>query len=184
MLHLSGGLLSTSRDCRKVNMEPGEWFQQLTSSLTWTCLEQAAALRAESMTGQNLWQTGLHQNICGSSDKLNRLDFWLRRFQIAMFAMICYCSNKWREPIWLQLENTGGSLWPVPSPERLWVLRSREEVHDRDENESLGVVDHRQDGSEVVCASAGWNLRRGTLVVARNMDQSEKPGPWHRFMKS
>lgn len=97
MLHLSGGLLSTSRDCRKVNMEPGEWSQQLTSSLTWTRLVQAAVRRAESMTGQNLWQTGLHQNICGSSNKLNLLNFWLLRIRIAMLAIICYRTNKWRE---------------------------------------------------------------------------------------
>lgn len=161
MLHLSGGLLSTSRDCRKVNMEPGEWSQQLTSSRTWTCLEQAAARRAESMTGQNLWQTGLHQNICSSSNKLNRLNFWLLRFQTEESRSDCSWKN-------------GGSLWSLPSPERLRVLSNRQEVHNRDENKFLGVVDHRQDGSEVVCASAGWNLRRGTLVVARNMDQLEK----------
>lgn len=54
MSHFSGGLLSTSRDCRKVNMEAGECFQQLTISLTCTPLVQPAARRAESMGGQNL----------------------------------------------------------------------------------------------------------------------------------
>lgn len=54
MSHFSGGLLSTSRDCRKVNMGAGECFQQLTRSLTCTSLVQAAARSAESMTGQNL----------------------------------------------------------------------------------------------------------------------------------
>lgn len=46
--------MSTSRDCRKVNMAAGECFQQLTRSLTWTSLVQAAARRAVSMAGQNL----------------------------------------------------------------------------------------------------------------------------------
>lgn len=58
MSHLSGGLLSTSRDCRKVNMEPGECSQQLTISLTCTPLVQAAARRDESMAGQNLRARG------------------------------------------------------------------------------------------------------------------------------
>lgn len=54
MLHFRGGLLSTSRDCRKVNMEAGECSQQLTISLTCTPLVHAAARRLESMAGQNL----------------------------------------------------------------------------------------------------------------------------------
>lgn len=54
MSHFSGGLLSTSRDCRKVNMAAGECSQQLTISRTCTPLVQAAVRRAESMAGQNL----------------------------------------------------------------------------------------------------------------------------------
>lgn len=42
-----------------------------------------------------------------------------------------------------------------PSPEWLCELRQRKVVHDRDVNEFLGVVDHRQDGGQVVCAAAG-----------------------------
>jgi len=54
MSHFSGGLLSTSSDCRKVNMEAGECPQQLTISLTCTPLVHAAARRLVSMAGQNL----------------------------------------------------------------------------------------------------------------------------------
>lgn len=46
--------MSTSSDCRKVNMAAGECFQQLTRSLTSTARVQAAARSAESMAGQNL----------------------------------------------------------------------------------------------------------------------------------
>lgn len=49
--------MSTSRDCRKVNMGADECFQQLIRSLTWTSLVQAAERRAESMAGQNLRET-------------------------------------------------------------------------------------------------------------------------------
>lgn len=52
------------------------------------------------------------------------------------------------------------------SPERLRVLRQREEVHDGDEDKLAGVVDDGQDGGEVVCAPAGRDLRGGALREA------------------
>lgn len=54
MSHVSGCLLSTCRDCRKMNMSGEECAQQLTSSWTRTPLVHAAARRAVSMAGQNL----------------------------------------------------------------------------------------------------------------------------------
>lgn len=49
------------------------------------------------------------------------------------------------------------------SPERLRVLRQREEVHDGDEDKLAGVVDDGQDGVEVVCAATGRDLGGGAL---------------------
>lgn len=63
------------------------------------------------------------------------------------------------------------------SPERLRVLRQREEVHDGDEDKLAGVVDDGQDGGEVVCAPAGRNLGGGALrESASGVDQSERRG--------
>lgn len=42
-----------------------------------------------------------------------------------------------------------------PIPEWLCELRQRKVVHDRDVYEFPGVVDHRQDGGEIVCATTG-----------------------------
>lgn len=49
-----GSRLRTLSDSRNRNMDWSECCQQLMSNLTFTCLLQAAARSASSMTGQNL----------------------------------------------------------------------------------------------------------------------------------
>lgn len=146
-LHLSGGLLSTSSDCRKVNMAAGEWVQQLTSSRTSTPLVQAAARRAESMTGQNLRRDrrSEHTKVWP--------DWWPAVTPPARPPRPNLVSPDWLRELW------GG-----------------QEVHDGDEDKLAGVVDDGQDGGEVVCAPAGRDLRGGALREAPETWTNQRGG--------